>query len=211
MRKRTFRRLEVLENEERSRELQQQSSSQTISFFCWKVLLAYYVGGLNPDEEDPGEAEARALNYQSRHDYLEALFKGQTPEISERFKNAARRLFAQVDLDFDRSPPSALFEAFVKMVNQLPEQWLAWLKSNLQECPTAPIVASVPILKFLFNFCVDRECAVAEAFYGGQDIVGCLGPAEGFGVGVASLDIGIDRCFQVRGRAMGATLDLSLG
>jgi hypothetical protein len=105
-------------------------------------VLAYYVGGLNPDEEDPGEAEARALNYESRHDYLEALFKGQTPEISERFKNAARRLFAQVDLDFDRSPPSALFEAFVKMVNQLPEQWLAWLKSNLQECPTAPIVAS---------------------------------------------------------------------
>src|SRR6266508_1156841 len=70
---------------------------------------------------------------------------------------------------------------------------------------------SVPILKFLFNFCVDRECAAAEAFYGGQDIVGCLGPAEGFGVGVASLDIGIDRRFQVRGRAMGATLDLSLG
>src|SRR6266700_4123654 len=73
------------------------------------------------------------------------------------------------------------------------------------------IDASVPILKFLINFCVDRECAAAEAFYGGQDIVGCLGPAEGFGVGVASLDIGIDRRFQVRGRAMGATLDLSLG
>src|SRR6266481_1068053 len=69
--------------------------------------------------------------------------------------------------------------------------------------------ASVPILKFLFNFCVDRECAAAEAFDGGQDIVGCLGPAEGFGVGVAGLDIGIDRRFQVGGRAMGATLDLN--
>src|SRR6266446_7459160 len=71
--------------------------------------------------------------------------------------------------------------------------------------------ASVPILKFLFNFCVDRECAAAEAFDGGQDIVGCLGPAERFGVGVAGLDIGIDRRFQVGGRAMGATLDLLLG
>src|SRR6266567_1211613 len=73
------------------------------------------------------------------------------------------------------------------------------------------VVASVPILKFLFNFCVDRECAAAEAFDGGQDIVGCLGPAERFGVGVAGLDIGIDRRFQVGGRAMGATLDLLLG
>ena len=72
-------------------------------------------------------------------------------------------------------------------------------------------MASVPILKFLFNFCVDRECATAEAFDGGQDIVGCLGPAEGFGIGVAGLDIGIDRRFQVGGRAMGATLDLLLG
>jgi hypothetical protein len=71
--------------------------------------------------------------------------------------------------------------------------------------------ASVPIVKFLFNFCVDRECAAAEAFDGGQDIVGCLGPAERFGVGVAGLDIGIDRRFQVGGRAMGATLDLLLG
>src|SRR6266702_821181 len=73
------------------------------------------------------------------------------------------------------------------------------------------LLLSVPILKFLFNFCVDRECAAAEAFDGGQDIVGCLGPAERFGVGVAGRDIGIDRRFQVGGRAMGATLDLLLG
>ena len=58
---------------------------------------------------------------------------------------------------------------------------------------------------------MDRECAAAEAFDGGQDIVGCLGPAERFGVGVAGLDIGIDLRFQVGGRAMGATLDLLLG
>jgi len=72
-------------------------------------VLAYYVGDLKPDDEDPGEAEARALNYESRNDYLEALFKGEKQEINERFKNAARRLFAQVGLNFDRSSPSALF------------------------------------------------------------------------------------------------------
>jgi hypothetical protein len=138
MRKTARRRLELLEKEERSRKVQQQSSLATTSFFCWKVVLAYYVGGLKADEEDPGEAEARALNYESRHDYLEALFKGGTPEITKRFKSAASRLFAQVGLDFGCSPPSALFEAFVSMVNQLPERWLAWLKSNLQEeCPTS--------------------------------------------------------------------------
>jgi hypothetical protein len=140
MRQRTLRRLEVLEQEERSHKLQQQSSLATISFFCWTIVLAYYVGGLKPDDEDPGEAHARALNYVSRDDYLEALFKEEIPEINKRFKNAARRLFAQVGLDFDRSPPSALFESFVSMLNQLPEQWLKWLKSNLREdCRSAPI------------------------------------------------------------------------
>ena len=76
MRKRILSRVDVLEKEERSRKLDQQSSVATISFFCRKIVLAYYVGGLKPDDEDPGEAEARALNYESRHDYLDALFNG---------------------------------------------------------------------------------------------------------------------------------------
>jgi hypothetical protein len=133
MRKRNLRRLEVLEKEERSRKLKQQSSWATISFFCWKIVLAYYVGGLKPDNEDPGEAEARALSYESRYDYLQALSNGEIPEINKRFKDASRRLFAQVGLDFDRSPRRALCESFVRMLNELPDQWLNWLKSNLQE------------------------------------------------------------------------------
>lgn len=76
MRKTILSRVDVLENEERSRKLDQQSSVATISFFYRKIVLAYYVGGLKPDDEDPGEAEARALNYDSRNDYLEALLKG---------------------------------------------------------------------------------------------------------------------------------------
>jgi hypothetical protein len=139
MRKRTLRRVDVLENEERSRKLDQQSSLATISFFCRKIVLAYHVGGLKPDEEDPGEAEARALNYESRSDYLEALFKGEKQGIDRRFKNAARRLFAQAGRNFNRSPPRALFESFVRLVNQLPEPWWSWLQSNLKEgCHSAP-------------------------------------------------------------------------
>jgi predicted phage terminase large subunit-like protein len=133
MRKRILSRVDVLENEERSRKLDQQSSVATISFFCRKIVLASYVGGLKLDDEDPGEAEARALNYDSRKDYLEALLKGEKQEINRRFRNAARRLFVQAGLNFDRSRPSALFESFVWLVNQLPEPWLSWLQSNLKE------------------------------------------------------------------------------
>jgi hypothetical protein len=140
MRKRTLQRVEVLEKEERSRKLEQQSSLATISFFCRKIVLAYYVGGLKPDDEDPGEAEARALNYESRKDYLDALFKGEKQEIKKRFKNAAGRLFSLAGLEFERSPPSALFDALVRLVNQLPEPWPRWLQRNLQEaCHSTPI------------------------------------------------------------------------
>ena len=96
-------------------------------------MLAYYVGDLTRDDEDPGEAEARALNYGSRNDYLEALFTGEEQEINKRFKSAAQRLFTQAGLDFDRSPRIALFESFARLVNQLPDKWLSWLQSNLQE------------------------------------------------------------------------------
>lgn len=132
MRKTTLRQLEVLEREERSYQRKHQSSLETLAFLCWKVLLAYHLGDLELDEQDPGEAEARALKYDSRYDYLEALFNGEIGEINERFKEAARRLFGQMNLDFHRSPPSALSQAFVRLVNQLPEPWLQWIESNSQ-------------------------------------------------------------------------------
>jgi hypothetical protein len=145
MRKRILSRVDVLENVERSRKLDQQSSLATISFFYRKIVLAYYVGGLKPDDEDPGEAEARALNYDSRNDYLEALLKGEKQEINRRFKNAARRLF----VNFDRSPRGAVFDSFVRLVNQLPEPWWSWLQSNLKEgCHRAPFGRSNIPLEF---------------------------------------------------------------
>ena len=104
MRKTTLRQLEVLEREERSYQRKHQSSLETLAFLCWKVLLAYHLGDLELDEQDPGEAEARALKYDSRYDYLEALFNRGIGEINERFKEAARRLFGQMNLDFAPQP-----------------------------------------------------------------------------------------------------------
>jgi hypothetical protein len=85
---------------------------------------------------------------QSRKDYLEALLKGEKQEINTRFENACRRLFGQVGLDFDRSLPSALIDAFFQLVTELPQPWLKWLQSNLQEaCRSAPIgnTSSIPL------------------------------------------------------------------
>jgi predicted phage terminase large subunit-like protein len=141
-------RVDVLENEERSRKLDQQSSVATISFFCRKIVLAYYIGGLKPDDDDPGEAEARALNYESRKDYLDALLKGEKQEIKRRFNNAARRLFARAGLNFERTPRSALFDSFVRLVKQLPEPWWSWLQSNLKEGCSAPFGRSNIPLEF---------------------------------------------------------------
>ena len=53
--------------------------------------------------------------------------------FSERHYDAYRRLFAKAGLDFDATPRAVLFEAFVTMVNQLPDYWLKWLRSNLRQ------------------------------------------------------------------------------
>jgi hypothetical protein len=31
----------------------------------------------------------------------------------------------------DQEPPSVLFETFVMLVNNLPDQWLSWLRQNV--------------------------------------------------------------------------------
>src|ERR1700730_16741892 len=101
MRKATLRQLEVLEREERSDQRKHQSSLGTLAFLCWKVLLAYRLGDLEQDEQDPGEAEARALKYDSRYAYLEALFNGGQTSISALWKPPTAFL-GKSNLDFDR-------------------------------------------------------------------------------------------------------------
>ena len=137
MRKTDLRRLEALEKEERCREQRQRRSLRQAAVYIWIIVLAYYLGNLqsNEDDEDnPHEAHARALGYPSSHDFFEAGFKKKDiSEIRKRYDDAYRRLFAKVGLDFDNTPPSVLFDAVVTMIDQLPEQWLNWLRSNLQQ------------------------------------------------------------------------------
>jgi hypothetical protein len=132
MRKTVLRRLEALEKEYRSREQRELSSLRKALFYIWEIVLAYHLGDLKSDE-DPGKAKERALKYPSGDDY-------DLSEIPERYNDAYRRLFAKVGLDFDNTPPSVLFDAFVTMVNELPEQRWNWLWFKLhQQCPDAEI------------------------------------------------------------------------
>src|SRR5262249_7622464 len=111
MRKTVLRTLELLETEERAGQETHQSSLAAIAFLCWKVVFAYYLGDLKPDDDSPGEAGARALGYDSQYEYIDALFEGKIAEIKKRCEDACRRLFGQFDLDFDHSSPSALIDA----------------------------------------------------------------------------------------------------
>jgi hypothetical protein len=137
MRKTDIRRLEALEKEERCREQRQRCSLRQAAVYIWIIVLAYYLGNLQSnedDENDPYEAQARALGYPSGSDFFEAGFKKKDiSEIRRRYHDAYRRLFAKVGLDFDDTPASVLFDAVVTMIDQLPEQWLNWLRSNLQQ------------------------------------------------------------------------------
>jgi hypothetical protein len=175
MRQKTLRRLEALEKEECSRQQEELSSLRQPLVYIWKIVLAYYLGGLKSDEEDPRDtyaraldyrfgieifledAHARALNYQSGIDFFHAVVNKDLLEIRKRYNDAYRRLFASVGLDLDSAPPSVLFDAFVTLVNQLPEPWLNWLKSNLQKhCPHAETDAGSNIPRWLsggdYNF-----------------------------------------------------------
>ena len=75
MRKSIQRRLEALEKEERNRQNQQDASWDPLRraiFFIKIVVLAYYVGRLEPDE-GPTSGWARELDYQSPRELIDAL------------------------------------------------------------------------------------------------------------------------------------------
>ena len=138
MRKTIPRRLNVLEAANRAREERELSSLRDacmcVRMYVWVIVFAYYLGDLRLDEESPHEAHARALKYKSDDDFLDAIIRKEDfSGISERYEDARRRLFARAGLDFHATPPEVLFEAFVTMVNQLPDQWLKWLSSNIRQ------------------------------------------------------------------------------
>jgi hypothetical protein len=90
-----------------------------------------------PDEgtcNDLRGAIARALRCSSRTDYQDMILGERRLEVPQRYIDAYRRLFAKIGLDFDTAERDVLFVAFVTMVNQLPDHWLNWLRSKLQQC-----------------------------------------------------------------------------
>jgi hypothetical protein len=165
MRKSTLRRLEALENEERYRQEQLENAeryrqeredaalenAQDAFFYIRTILLAYYVGGLKP-QEAVLTGYARALNYQSttptesRDVLKDALSKGD-PDLEKRIQEAELRLYAQVGIDANHASEDVLFDEVFKLANQLPEKWLDLIKRN------NPMVDFVPgtVLPIIFS------------------------------------------------------------
>jgi hypothetical protein len=58
---------------------------------------------------------------------------------------------------------------------------------------------------------MDLEGSGAEALDGGQGVAGGFGPAERLGVGVVSVDVGVDGRLELGGRAVSAAAQRTLG
>jgi hypothetical protein len=143
MRQGILRRLEALEEEDRLREQKARRSFGEARACAWAVVLGYHLGGLKSGE-CPFKAQSRALNYKSKPEAPWKVINYSTPEavskFFDQFNDAFRRLFAKFGLDFDNTPRNVLFDAFVKMVNELPDEWLNWLQSELRQwCPDVEI------------------------------------------------------------------------
>jgi hypothetical protein len=136
MRQRTLRRLEILEEGYRFREQRARRSFREALIYVWTVVLGYHLGGLKSGE-CPFEAQRRALNYKSKPEAPWKVINYSDPEtvskLFDQFNDAYRRLFAKFGLDFDRTPRKVLFDALVTMVNELPDEWLNWLRSELRQ------------------------------------------------------------------------------
>jgi hypothetical protein len=120
-----LRRLEALEKEHRSYEQKERESLGTALMYIWTIVLAYYLGELQPQDDDPFDAFARALKFPH------GLMPISDSDSANRVIDAYDRFFASRSLD-NETPVSELFDAFVISVNQLPDQWLNWLRENLQ-------------------------------------------------------------------------------
>src|SRR5262245_40041694 len=148
MKTRTLRRLEALEEEHRLREERERRSLDSAISDTWQIVLAWYLGDLKEQGEgELSDAYRRALGYPSEEeDCPWELRKNRIFEHVERYHDAYRRLFAKVGLDFDATPRSVLFDAFVRMVNELPDEHLNrlrsqfdlnWLRSQFESCAVA--------------------------------------------------------------------------
>ena len=144
MRKRILRRLEALEEDHRSREQKELSSLEEARTYIWIILLAYHSGDLGSDETGTvrRKRESAEVSISGRLNIEVFLRQKRHSRFHRRHDDACRRFFAKVGLDFDRTPPSVLFDAFITMVNQLPDQWLNWLRSHSREYCSDPEIAA---------------------------------------------------------------------
>src|SRR5437588_13119177 len=135
MRKGIQRRLEALEKEERNRQNQQDASWDPLRraiFFIKIVVLAYYVGRLEPDE-GPISGWA-SLSWIARLLIPSAIDSSALlQEVDKRTHAAFLRLYAQVGIDAGGASERALFDALLKLANQLPKQWLERIESTCRD------------------------------------------------------------------------------
>ena len=131
-----LRRLEALEEKYRSYEQEERSSLLTALTYIWMIVLAYYLGDLRPEDDDPHSAYDRVVKLPRDHDFSDASIQKAGLEYRNRLNDAYCRFFAARGLDLDEAPLSALFNAFVISVDQLPDQWLVKVQSTviLSQC-----------------------------------------------------------------------------
>ena len=100
----------------------------------WSVVLGYYLGELKVGDANKFEAFIRVLNYASSEEFLKDMCDiNHSKNHANRFRDAYYRLFAKAGLDFGTTPSDVLFDAFVKMVDQLPGYWLQRIRSELED------------------------------------------------------------------------------
>lgn len=128
-----LRRLEALEKEHRSYDQTERASLRRARMYIWIIVLAYYLGDLKPEDDDPFSAYHRALKFPSDDDVPYVISQEMALDYHNRRYDAYCRFFAARGLDLHRAPQSACFKAFVTSVDELPDQWLSWLRSNLKQ------------------------------------------------------------------------------
>jgi hypothetical protein len=132
MKKTVLRRLDALEQEERSRQRREESLFDAGRIRVWTIILGYYVGGLEPENDYPHWALERALKESPNKVFPAVITEEYYLDIQRRYHDAYRQLFTACELDFDQAGRNELFEAFVPLVDRLPEKWLSWLRSDLE-------------------------------------------------------------------------------
>jgi hypothetical protein len=126
-----IRRLDSLEKEHRIFKQNEESSLDEARTYLWIIVLAYYVGDLKPEHDDPFKARDRALKYPPNFSF-NPRSEEQASDHLMRTYDAYRRFFAARGVVED-APLRVYFDAFVTAVNELPAQWSSWLRSNLQQ------------------------------------------------------------------------------